>query len=69
MMPEMDGLEATRVIRQMNRPDAKTTPIVAMTANAFDEDREKTRAAGMDAHLTKPLDMHELYETIESLAR
>ncbi len=69
MMPEMDGLEATRVIRQMNRPDAKTMPIVAMTANAFDEDREKTRAAGMDAHLTKPLDMHELYETIESLAR
>ena len=69
MMPEMDGLEATRTIRQMDRPDAKTTPIVAMTANAFDEDREKTRAAGMDAHLTKPLDMRTLYETIESLAR
>ena len=69
MMPEMDGLEATRAIRAMTRHDAKTTPIVAMTANAFDEDREKTRAAGMDAHLTKPLDMHALCETVKSLAR
>ena len=69
MMPEMDGLEATREIRLMNRPDAKTTSIVAMTANAFEEDREKTRTAGMNAHLTKPLDMRLLYETIESLTR
>ena len=56
MMPVLDGIEATKVIRALPRPDAVTVPILAMTANAFDEDRQKTRAAGMNEHLTKPLD-------------
>ncbi len=57
MMPVMDGLEATRTIRTMDRPDAATVPIIAMTANAYDEDVKKTIRAGMNAHLTKPLDI------------
>ncbi len=57
MMPVMDGLEATRKIRAMEHPDAKTIPIVAMTANAFEEDMKKTREAGMNAHLSKPIEM------------
>ena len=64
MMPVMDGLEATRAIRALDRPDAKAVPIVAMTANAFDEDREKTKAAGMNAHLAKPLDMKALLDAV-----
>ena len=57
MMPVMDGLTATRTIRALPRDDAKTIPILAMTANAFDEDAQKCFAVGMNAHLTKPLDM------------
>ena len=57
MMPVMDGLTATKNIRAMNRADAKTIPIIAMTANAFKEDADKCIAAGMNAHLAKPLDM------------
>ena len=64
MMPVMDSLEATREIRASKQPDAKTIPIFAMTANVFDEDREKTRAAGMNAHFAKPLDMQELIAEI-----
>ena len=60
MMPVMDGCEATRAIRALDHPDASTVPIIAMTANAFDEDRKKSKAAGMDAHLAKPLDMQAL---------
>ena len=56
MMPVMGGLEATRRIRSLNRPDAKTIPIFAMTANAFADDVERSRSAGMNEHLTKPLD-------------
>ena len=66
MMPEMDGLTATQAIRQMERPDAKTIPIIAMTANAFHEDAEKCIAAGMNAHLAKPIDPELLYETLEA---
>ena len=62
----MDGLEATRTIRAMEREDAKTVPIIAMTANAFAEDRKKAFDAGMDEHMAKPLDTDKLKEVIAS---
>lgn len=62
-MPVMDGCEASRQIRNLGRPDVKTLPIVAMTANAFAEDIEKTRFAGMNEHVAKPID----YERLESV--
>ncbi|MEG2627132.1 MAG: response regulator, partial [Anaerovoracaceae bacterium] len=68
-MPVMDGLTATKSIRQMRKLDAKTIPIVAMTANAFEEDVEKTKAAGMDAHLAKPIEPSLLYKTIDNFLR
>ena len=55
MMPVMDGLTATKTIRSLKHPDAETIPIIAMTANAFREDKEKCLAAGMNAHLAKPI--------------
>ena len=64
MMPVMDGLTATKIIRAMERPDAKTIPILAMTANAFAEDREICLAAGMDDHLTKPLNIDTIKRTV-----
>ena len=63
-MPVMDGLEATRIIRQCDRDDAKTIPIIAMTADALTDDMRKTRAAGMNAHLSKPIDVELLYQTL-----
>ena len=65
-MPEMDGLEATRIIRAMDRPDAKTIPIIALTANAFDEDVQKSLQAGLNAHLSKPVESSALFATLES---
>ena len=56
MMPRMNGWDAARTIRAMNRPDAETVPIIAMSANAFSEDIMDSRLAGMDIHLAKPLD-------------
>ena len=64
MMPVMDGLEATRRIRALNRPDAKAIPIFAMTANAFSDDVERSKRAGINEHLTKPLDSGLLIRTI-----
>ncbi|MEG0494841.1 MAG: response regulator [Eubacterium sp.] len=64
-MPVMDGLTAARSIRQMRKKDAKTVPIIAMTASAFEEDIDKTKAAGMDAHLTKPIEPQLLYQTLQ----
>lgn len=64
MMPIMDGLEATRQIRAMNRADAGIVPIIAMTANAFVEDVEKALKAGMNQHLAKPLDMNRLLQVL-----
>ena len=55
IMPVIDGLTATNSIRSLNHPDAKKIPIIAMTANAFREDKEKCLAAGMSAHLAKPI--------------
>ena len=66
-MPEMDGLEATALIRSMERPDAADVPIIAMTANAFDEDVQLSLQAGMNAHLSKPVEPDHLYKTLEEL--
>ena len=67
MMPVMDGYTATRKIRELERSDAKTVPIIAMTANAFQEDAEKCIAVGMNAHLAKPLDIEKMKMTIKSI--
>ena len=68
-MPEMDGLSATEAIRSLERPDAQTIPIIALTANAFDEDVQKSLQAGLNAHLSKPVDPVVLFETLEDLIR
>ncbi len=64
MMPVMDGLEATKTIRSLEREDAKEIPILAMTANAFDEDVRKCISAGMNEHLAKPLEMEKVIAVI-----
>ena len=66
-MPEMDGLEAAAAIRALPRPDAGTVPIIALTANAFDEDVQRSLQAGMNAHLSKPVEPERLYRTLEEL--
>ncbi len=66
-MPGMDGFEATEKIRAMKRPDAATVPIFAMTANAFAEDEEKSRQAGMNAHLSKPLEISAVLEAMDEI--
>lgn len=66
-MPVMDGLAATAAIRALEREDAKSIPIIAMTANAFDEDVQHSLQAGMNAHLSKPVEPEHLYETLETL--
>jgi len=63
----MDGLEATRIIRGMDRSDASAVPITALTANAFDEDVQRSMQAGLNAHLSKPVDPEALFATLESL--
>lgn len=63
-MPVMDGLQAAILIRRLSRPDAKTVPIIAMTANAFEDDIERSQRAGMNAHLAKPIDPDLLYRTL-----
>ena len=64
MMPKLDGIAATKAIRDMERPDAVEIPIIAMTANAFEEDARKCVEAGMNAHLSKPLQMDVVVGTI-----
>ena len=68
-MPIMDGLQAASNIRHWDKEDAKNIPIIAMTANAFDEDVEKSKAAGMDAHLAKPIDPDMLYRVLYRLMK
>lgn len=63
-MPVLDGLEATRRIREMNRDDAASIPIIAMTADAFADDRNKTKEAGMNDHVAKPIETTTLYDII-----
>lgn len=69
MMPVMNGLEAPRKLRALNRSDAATVPIIAMTANAFQDDIENSLAAGRNAHLTKPLDVDKIRKTILEMIR
>ncbi len=68
-MPEMDGLEATKAIRASSHGDAKTIPIIALTANAFDEDVQRSLQAGLNAHLSKPVEPDDLFETLETLIK
>ena len=68
-MPEMDGLTATRTIRASKRSDASTIPIIALTANAFDEDVQRSLQAGLNAHLSKPVEPNVLFETLEKLIK
>ena len=65
-MPVMDGCEAAKAIRQLDRPDAQTIPIIAVTANVFAEDIARTTAAGMDAHIAKPIDFKQLVAVLDS---
>lgn len=67
MMPVMDGLEATRVIRSMDREDCRTIPIIAMSANAFDDDLKKSVECGMNGHLSKPVDVEKLYRVLHEV--
>lgn len=66
-MPVMDGLEATRCIRALEREDAKDVPIIAMTANAFQDEQEEAKAAGITRYLTKPIDAEEMYHCLEQV--
>lgn len=68
MMPGIDGLEATRQIRALDREDAATTPIIAVSANAFADDRRLSREAGMNAHLSKPVSSQDLVEALAHIA-
>ena len=68
-MPVMDGLESTRVIRSMERSDAETIPIIALTANAFDDDVQRSLQAGLNAHLSKPIEPAALFRTLEELVK
>ena len=68
MMPVMNGYEATKMIRSLDREDAKEVPIIAMTANAFTEDRIRAKEAGMDEHISKPVDAKLLVKVIYELA-
>ena len=68
-MPEMDGLEATMKIRALDRADAKTVPIIALTAKAFDEDVQRSLQAGLNAHLSKPVEPDALFATLESMVK
>lgn len=69
MMPVMDGLTAAKCIRMSKRKDAKTIPIIAMTANAFREDVEKCLDAGMNGHVAKPIDMERIKDELEKYCR
>lgn len=66
-MPVMDGLKASMEIRKTSRDDAGTIPIIAMTANAFEDDIKETREAGMNAHLSKPIEPDKLFATLAKL--
>ena len=66
-MPVMDGLEATKCIRTSGKENSRTIPIIAMTANAFDEDMKKSIDSGMNGHLSKPIDVNKLYQVLKEI--
>ncbi len=68
-MPEMNGFEATKKIRELSDPDLRNIPVIAMTANVFSEDVAKEREAGMDAHISKPIIIHEIFSTLDNIFR
>ena len=68
MMPVMSGYEASRVIRGLDRADAATVPIIALSANAFDEDIALAKDAGMNAHLAKPVNIHKMFQVMSRLS-
>ena len=67
MMPVMSGYEAARVIRGLDRPDAKAVPIIALSANAFEEDIALAKDAGMNEHLAKPVDIRKMFQVMSQL--
>ena len=67
MMPVLSGYEAARVIRSLERPDAGTVPIIALSANAFEEDVALAKDAGMNEHLAKPVDIHKMFRIMSQL--
>ena len=69
MMPVMNGYKATKMIRSLDRADAKEIPIIAMTANAFAEDRIRVKEAGMNEHIAKPVDAKSLVKVIHELVK
>lgn len=69
MMPVMNGLEAAEKIRALDRPDSETVPIFAMTANAFSDDAARSRKAGMNEHLTKPLDLEKITKAVRKYCK
>ena len=66
-MPVMNGLEAARAIRKLNHPEARSIPIIALTANVFDVDVQRSKAVEMNAHLVKPIDPQKLFRTLIAL--
>ena len=68
-MPIMDGYEATRKIRKLKNPETANIPIIAMTANAFEEDRQKALEAGMNEHVSKPIDLARLLEAVKKVLK
>ena len=67
LMPVMNGLDATRAIRAMEREDCRTIPIIAMSANAFDDDLKKSVECGMNGHLSKPVEVDKLYRMLREI--
>ena len=66
-IPVMNGYEATKVIRNLENPDLASIPILAMTANAFEEDKQEALKCGMNGHIAKPIDVSVLFETLDTV--
>ena len=66
-MPEMNGYEATKEIRKLENKELASIPIIAMTANAFEEDKQEALKSGMNGHIAKPIDMEKLFQTLDAI--